>query len=399
MLSTKNMTLCHFTLDEIEGFDDIQKELIIDPKTGIRMYPVLGKVIKMPGVKEIFYNFFDDFKKNGKLSKENELLYKRAKQSDIVETKKTNLEKKGKVKKVADYGRFGDTYIAWMPNNFVKFLVELRGGYSKNPQTGLLEFGWNPFKSIGKGIGKIFRAGATVVGFALGGPLGAGLANVGANLLSGRGVKQSLVKGLKAGALGYGAQGIGSAMGLGNSMAGMGGIAGKLGSQFTPNLITQGLGSLGIGSLANAGTTAGLGAGLSAGTTAGTTAGLASTAQTVANPGMLSKIGSGVSNFLGSPLGTASLIAGSAYLGHKADKQVAKQLNEAQRMKNEQIEDFRKRSGYYDKYTPKPFTLTRNENYTVGSETEPYYKKKGGSIELSRIKKELSNGSCFKRGK
>lgn len=165
---------------------------------------------------------------------------------------------KAQAKNLAKMGRNGDTMLAHINPAEAALLKAYGGSGTINPKTGLREYGFfqNGFKGWGRAFqprnwGREFLRNILPVGtFMLtGNPMLVGAASGIGNKLSGEDWGTSLGRGLGAGALAYGVQGLGQAAGLGKFGYGFGG---------DPNMIATGLGKMGIGAMtpANAATAA-----------------------------------------------------------------------------------------------------------------------------------------------
>jgi hypothetical protein len=339
-ISGHEMIVVHMGEGELEGLDNLQRGPSIDPDTGIREYSALADIIEIPEVREIFKHVSDELQEHGKLSPDLQKIYESARHHSLPYKPTPEEVDDPSVKKAEHTGRNGDTKLALIPLNVALFLIELKHEPSINPKTGLLEFGF---------FSEIIRAVGTIAGALLGGPVGAGIGNMAGNLLTGNKLGNSLMSGAKIGSLAYMGQGLGQAAGL------MGG---------TPNLISQGLGSMGIGSAASGAANA---SGLS--TAAGLSkAPLASAAAQQASPGWMGTIG----NFLSkaapfAPLGVGAL----SYMGHREhQKQERRQHNEEKQL----LEQERERMGLNRPLPPlRPSTRRHNPRFSERSELERRY--------------------------
>jgi len=242
-INGQTMLVVHMKPDELEGLDNLQHGASLDPDTGIREYSALGPIIEIPEVREIFHHVNDEMERHGDISPDLKKIYSFTKQHDLPYVQ-TPEEKHEPLKSLEKLGRGGDKPYALLPINLVEFLIDLHGGPSINPATGLLEFGkfWKKARHVFKNIIPI---AATLAGAFIGGPIGAGLGNTAGQLVTGRNIKTSAMRGLKTGALAYGAQGLGQAAGLTGATPMTGSFFGG-----SPNLIAKGLGAVGIGSAA-----------------------------------------------------------------------------------------------------------------------------------------------------
>lgn len=207
------MLLCHFSDGELNSLDTMQGGPSIDP-LGIREYSRLAPIFDIPEVKEIFYKFVTDITPDGKLTKANQRIYDLAKKN-MPNFSQTAEEKRNPfIKKFEKMGVDGDTKLAFVPENVVRFFIELNGGVpSLNPTTGLLQFGplrfvKNIVSAPAKLVDKVIpgtknlvnegiRAAATVAGFMYGGPMGAGAARGVAGWATGQKPGDAAMAGIK----------------------------------------------------------------------------------------------------------------------------------------------------------------------------------------------------------
>ena len=191
MTNKSKMLLCHFTVGELEGLDNLQGGPSIDPSTGVREYSRLTDIIKIPEVRAIFHYVQNDLEADGKVSKKTNKAY-RLSAKDTLPYLETPAEKSSKdIKRLEELGEGGDTKLAWIPYDLAAFLIELRNGPSINPHTGLLQFGI--FKKVFKNVVKI---AGSVAGGLLGGVPGAGAGRV-IRIVNWRNRRQSVPKRIK----------------------------------------------------------------------------------------------------------------------------------------------------------------------------------------------------------
>lgn len=360
MTNKSKMLLCHFTVGELEGLDNLQGGPSIDPSTGVREYSRLATIIQIPEIRAVFHYVQNDLEADGKVSKKTNKAY-RLSAKETMPYLETPAEKSSKdIKRLEDLGEGGDTKLAWIPYDLAAFLIELRNGPSINPHTGLLQFGL--LKKVFKNVVKI---AGSVGGALLGGPLGAGAGRAITGMLTGEKAGKAFRKGLShtgraaivsgigggiaqlapglAGNIGSGATSL-----LGSNLANMGG------QFFTGPLSTMGmLSSLGSG----LGLTAGAGAGAAGAGAAGAAgtgaAGAAGAAKTFATPfGTLAAKGAasaaGAGNALSS-LAVPALMGGMAYLGsQKKYKQDVKREQQAE----ERLNQHRNEMGFNKDWQP-----------------------------------------------
>lgn len=154
------MMLAHFSVDELKAFDTLQGGPSLDPETGIREYSALREIIKQPEVLALFHEVtrlvVDDLTTHGKLSAPLNKVYKDSKKS-LLPFRETEEEKESpQIKSLEALGIGGDTKLALIPTELAELLIDIRGGPSINPNTGLLMFGFfqNPFKAISRTFSK-----------------------------------------------------------------------------------------------------------------------------------------------------------------------------------------------------------------------------------------------------
>src|SRR6202012_224749 len=168
------MLVVHLSKAEIVALDSAQGGEDIDESTGYRTYEPLWELIrKVPSVKEIFEMTANDLKDNNELD-------------DPLLKKVYNLGKKklgSYTKDPADFDPFvekeehkgieGDSELAIFPEPLADFFDKLRAtpdnpsGRIVNPKTNLRMYGFGSF------VKSIARVGATIVGAATAGPVGA----------------------------------------------------------------------------------------------------------------------------------------------------------------------------------------------------------------------------------
>lgn len=268
---TVKMLLVHMSEVELQSLDNMQGGPDIDPDTGIRRYVNLAPLIDLPEVRQLFFDLVDqtfgsekDYKAVKKATQKKPLNL----QLPFV---KTPAEKTKGVSKIEDLGDAPDKYLAWLPANLVDLFLDLRPDVSVdtfiNKKTGLLEFGffdkllsggdpfkgWSePFKSPKRFFQEAARTTLPVAGFMIGGPMGAGLGNVGGQMIAGQPFSVAARRGLETTGATLGAQTLGSALGMGEAI---GGFAPKMAAPAIGNLFgASGVGATGMGA-------AGLGAG------------------------------------------------------------------------------------------------------------------------------------------
>jgi hypothetical protein len=362
-ISGHEMIIVHMSEGELEGLDNMQQYPSIDPETGIREYSSLANIIEIPDVRNVFKHVSDEILENGKLSPDLHKVYEYASKYSLP-YKPTPEEKHDPLKKAEHTGRDGDTKFALIPLNLALFLIELKGGPSINPKTGLLEFGFFKWvERLGKSIFQNpIRTAGTIVGAMFGGPLGAGLGNTLGSLASGQSLSKSLQTGAMVGGLGYGLQGLGQAAGF------LGGA---------PNLVASGLGSLGIGSAAPIGQAAmaastaplaSTGVMEAAGAGSAVAPSMMTAAQQAGPVGLMDTIG----NFMSKAAPYAPLgVAGLAYMGSKQHRKHKKQESEEEKR---YLENERERMGFNRSLPPlPPSTRKYNPRFSERSELERKY--------------------------
>jgi hypothetical protein len=139
------MMLAHFSVDELKAFDTLQGGPSLDPETGIREYSALREIIKQPKIRALFHEVtrlvVDDLTTHGKLSAPLNKSYKSSKK-ELIPFRETEEEKENpQIKSLEALGVAGDTKLALIPTELAELLIDIRGGPSINPNTGLLMFG------------------------------------------------------------------------------------------------------------------------------------------------------------------------------------------------------------------------------------------------------------------
>ena len=347
-LPTKTgMSLCHMSKGELDGLDILQGGEDIDPKTGYRQYPALGKIIEQPGIKDIFRHVLNEVGEKGHISPDLEKIYHTSKEVMGVPFEEAPGEKINPEKELSKHGREGDNQMAWLPYNVVEFFLELKGKPSINPKDGLLEFFFGKiFKAItspitsvlnavsgGRG-NEIIRIASTIGGAMLGGPMGAGLGNAFGSIATGKSLGDSAWSGLKNFGLATGIQGAGQMAGFGGTTPG---TAGFFGSAAAPAAVAGATGKA---------------------------------AETAANPGMLDSL-------LNSKWLPAAGLGAVGLLQHKAAKEHHAFDKEQNEKRNREIEEEREHSGYNLKFNPewkdRKGRWIKNPKYRPGMNKEPAY--------------------------
>ncbi len=315
------MLMVHMGNGELEGLDNLQGGPSIDPYLGIREYSKLAPIIEIPEIQELFHTVFSQIKEHGQVSPDIHKAYEVAKHHSLP-YREAPEEEKGPIHQLEKAGRKGDTKVAYLPENLVALLIKIGHKVSINPESDLMEFSF---------LGSIFRVVGTIGGALLGGPLGAGAGNALARLLTGNKPVDALFGGLKAGALAYGAQGLGQAAGLSAATPYSGGFFGG-----APNMLASGLGSMGIGHAAPAASKAIAAA--SVGIPAAAAAANAMPAM-AANPGIMDTVAKWA------PLG----MMGLSYL---SDKKTHNFLDKQAREERERYEREKEQLGYSPNWKP-----------------------------------------------
>lgn len=238
------LILCHFGEGEIQGMDDLQGGPSYD-EYGIREYSKLGKIIKIPEIRNLFLQTTKYSQSHkGELPPQVESAYEKVKPytPEYPESEKEN--QYSMIKELKERGVGGDKEIAWVPEDFVEFLIELGHEVQVNPHTGFLMFSW--WK-------KALRVIGAIGGAFLGGPIGAGIGSFAARHATGQ-------HGSKAfrGAFGdFGKAGLLSGIGgaLGSAFPGIGSTA----SGLLPSGLTSGMGNFFNGPMSTMGMLRGAG--------------------------------------------------------------------------------------------------------------------------------------------
>jgi len=361
---------------ELEGLDDLQGGPSVDESTGIREYSALASIIEEPEVQQLFQKIAADIKQNGgKPTPGISSVYKEAKKHSLP-YRETEEEGHSPLKQLEKLGRGNDSRLAELPKNFVEFLIELGHNISKNPKSGLLEFGF---------FDELLRFGGTVIAGILGGPIGAGLGRAAMGAATGQKLGHAAAAGLKTGVGAYGVQGLGQAAGLGAATPMTGGFFGG-----APNILGTALGGLGMGRQATPN------ASLPVEQSVMSHMGDQTAQATQAQPGFLSHILGGVSNNIG-PLALAGMGALS-YMGAKKHHKHQQQERDRQEAKwDKEREEHRYNTTWTPimskQYEPNPEFWNRSEeDIKHGRINAPYYREVGGIREIGRSGRYAKGG-------
>lgn len=214
--------LAHFTPEEIKevmeiaAIFQIPQESLIDPETNLWDLSALEPVMTNPEFKGMVEKVAQTEAPQG--------------MAEGGEVKQPGRPIAPELEELRAEGRGEDTELVIITPALSEVFDEWLGGNTKtNPVTGLPEYGF---------LKQLFRIGAGVAGFLVGGPMGAGLATAAAHGLSGDSLSGSLKGGLMGGAAGFGANMLAPMFGatgggnmLGGVMGGKGG-SGMLGGMF-----------------------------------------------------------------------------------------------------------------------------------------------------------------------
>jgi len=242
-INGQQMLKVHIQTLELQGLDRMQGFEAIDKATGIREYSALAPIIEIPEVQEIFRKL-DAELHEGQIDPEVTKVYEEAKKYYARYRQTPKEEGNKKLRHFEHLGVGGDTKVAFLPINAIKFFIQLRHGPIINPKTGLLMFGikglnefvenkvssgelphprdWKGtyhFNAIGQETDEgpglfdtLLNLGGSVIGFTFGGPagaaLGSGLANTASSLTRGHKIGPSLMSGLQGGATTYAMHGL-----------------------------------------------------------------------------------------------------------------------------------------------------------------------------------------------
>jgi hypothetical protein len=327
------MIYAYFTKKELEGLDNLQGGISLDPDTGLREYSAIDQIIKIPAIRELFQNTMIDLGQDGKLTPELETVYKTARKNAPA-FREEAAGREPAIDAVEQLGQGKDKKLAYIPVSLAEFFIELNEGkYDLNPKDDLLQFGgWNPFRAATNFVNKIghaftgkknfgteaIRVAGTVGGYMLGGPMGAGLGNAAASWATGKSPQDALMGGLKNTALTYGLGQGAQALGYASGAPGWAGLTTPMtwGAMGAPAAAT----AAGAPALAGASTP---------------------TAAAASTPGLLES----AKNLLSSPGGIAAAMAGLAYMGsNQHQKEQEKQASHAA----DDIENIREKYGFND---------------------------------------------------
>lgn len=131
--------MVHMNEGELEGLDNLQGGPSVDPETGVREYSALATIIEQPEIRSLFHHVFDEIRERGDVSPDLKKIYHHAEEHSLPYAP-TPEEKRDPLKKIEHFGRKGDNKLALLPENLVRFLIELMGTTHINPKTGLFEF-------------------------------------------------------------------------------------------------------------------------------------------------------------------------------------------------------------------------------------------------------------------
>lgn len=234
----------HMTEGESKLFDQVQGEILesfgykpeplFDPKTGLRMYPVLGEIFNLPPLRKLFLNSLKVFEDPN--SHKAKVLSKISQKNPLpsLKFKKEPASEEPIVKAIESLGIDGDNDLVLLPLNVINVFDEALGD-PRNPKTGLPQYKkfWKRVRNFFK---KAVRVVATVAGSVAGGPIGGALAGSASGALLGKNKRKSALTGALYGAgTGLGIQafpGIGqglSSMLAGNISGGLGQIGSSVG--------------------------------------------------------------------------------------------------------------------------------------------------------------------------
>lgn len=239
----RDLILCHISAHEASQLDYWQGGEMIDPETEFRTYPKLRDMIEKPAMAEFLHHLAEEVKQEGHADSNVQGLVKSLPKdmppSPFRPAPGDFTDEGLKLDAEGEAAIHGDDEMAFLPIKLADMFDEVRGGQIRNPEDGLRQYG-NFFKDlVSKPLKTIFsipqkvvretvrgvsdvtgikrttlnefvRGAATVGGFMMGaGPIGmgigAGLGNAAGNFVTGADIGKSLARGVKMGAVGYGA--------------------------------------------------------------------------------------------------------------------------------------------------------------------------------------------------
>jgi len=353
----ENMILVHMQKAEAHGLDAGQGGMELDEETQLRSYRGWEELIKHPNVQELFNGLMADTMEDGDVDPPFSTEYNQVART-LPPWEPAPGDSNPTFAELAAKGRGGDDVVVWLPQTVVAYFGKLKHGLSENPETGLIEFGfWKsvgrvvsaPFRAVGsiareakKVFPEVLRVGGTLAGFALGGPMGAGLGNMAASLATGKGFLDSGISGLKN----FGLASVPGMMGIGSGAAGAAGAG-------APVIDGTGKLSSSLMSKLNAGNSL-----------------------TPTGSGILSSLTGGG----GSSMAPLAGMAGLHLLKTKANDQAYKDsLADRERLRKEYFED-QQRSGALSSYNPSQL------NYSPLDENEEFYNRSEDDRSRSRFR-------------
>lgn len=349
----------HISRDEAKTLNILQGGQSVDEQTGLREYGKISPMTKMPEMQEIIKALGSVHGDAKQLGPEINQMAHTPLPGEDEPLEPIPSDEDPDIQAIAQAGEGKDKILALFPEDLIELIGEAQGTYNENSVTGFPQFGF---------LDEMARIGGTVIGGFVGGPIGAGIGNMLGRAVSGQKLgKDMAIAGLKNAGYAWAA---GSGLNaLGHSFGSLGANAGT-GSSIFPGL-SQGTSASQAAPIINGRT----GAAYQMGPTSNVAKNLAENSQNVAQNGVSNSL-PGFSN-MGQYMLPSAMLAGSAYFGHKAEKE--KEKEEMRRWREEQENRERHRRA----------TIALHGS-TAGLDTRLPYKK-GGSIKPATKRQQTGN--------
>ena len=135
------MVPVHISWEEVRYFNFLQGGQIVDEETGLRSYPKLSAIIRKPEIRDLFIQFGDMLKKNGKFPSH---LMKKLEDFDhknkLHGVPPIPSDEDPKVDAMAEIGEGTDKALVMLPEDVEHFFDILQGGARKDSYLKLEEF-------------------------------------------------------------------------------------------------------------------------------------------------------------------------------------------------------------------------------------------------------------------
>lgn len=228
----KDLIMVHMSPREADQLDYMQGGKILHPETELRAYPGIAKMIKNTDFKVFLNDLAEEILTSGHADNHVKKLTKALPHIPVLdkfEPAPGDFSDEGiKLDSQGAATMKGDDETVHIPIEWANYLDHLRGGKIVNPVDGLRQYGLlskvAKFVHRSLGLQKIgikmthvnegIRIAATVGGYMIGGPIGAGFGNALGNYATGADFKKSAWRGAKVGAAASAAEALaGAAMG------------------------------------------------------------------------------------------------------------------------------------------------------------------------------------------